>query len=142
MSNCSTQYLEDAIDSEKSQRMIKELVKYIRDSRVKFDAIVFRGMSGALVAPIVAYKMKKPLIMCRKGSDDSHSGIKVEGFSQPKTYIIIDDFICTGATLAAIVKTLRDAGSEPGNTTTWGRAKCVGAFLYRSINSTSRTPVP
>ena len=73
--------------------------KRIIKSKVKFDAIAFRGMSGAIIACPVASIFKKPLIIVRKSIKNCHSSRQVEGFIDAKKYIIVDDFIETGKTI-------------------------------------------
>jgi orotate phosphoribosyltransferase len=82
-----------------------------------FDSIAFRGMSGALCAPTLAVRMKKNLIMVRKEGDKNHSGSLVEGFSNSKRYIIVDDFIDSGNTVCEIVKAVKKFSPK---------AKCIG----------------
>jgi phosphoribosylpyrophosphate synthetase len=67
-------------------------------------------MSGALIAPIVAHELNKPIVLVRKPKEDNHSGYPVEGV-EFKTYIIIDDFIETGATIRSIILALNTASS-------------------------------
>lgn len=68
-----------------------------------FDTIAFRGFSGAIIGTSVAQQMDKQMILVRKPGDDSHSGHKVEGHKGVKKYIILDDFIDSGATKRAII---------------------------------------
>lgn len=78
-------------------------------SKIDFDAIAFCGMSGALIAPVLAHKMGKELLMVRKnaGNDGSHSAKFVEGYVRAnQKVVIIDDLISTGATLQNIVRGL------------------------------------
>jgi len=71
---------------------------------IEFDTIAFRGMSGALVAPIVARDLKKEIILVRKTGEDNHSGYSLEGHIGAKKYVILDDFISTGKTVREIIK--------------------------------------
>lgn len=91
----------------------------------EFDAIAFRGMSGALIAPVVASRLKKSLIMVRKPNDDSHSTHKVEGDSAARRYIILDDFCCNGDTQRAIREAI---------TTFAPKAVCLGVLEVDNIN--------
>jgi hypothetical protein len=68
-----------------------------------FDAFAFRGNSGALLAAPLAVKMEKSLILVRKTKDTSHSGLLVEGDLGARRYIIVDDMICSGDTVRAII---------------------------------------
>jgi hypoxanthine phosphoribosyltransferase len=86
----------------------------------KFDSIAFRGMSGAIVAPIIAMKLKKNLIMVRKNGEETHSLSKVEGFSRSKRYIIVDDFIESGETAANIYFEVKDFAPK---------AECIGLLV-------------
>jgi hypoxanthine phosphoribosyltransferase len=95
----------------------------IRDKRIKgalkniklrnergdvFDAIAYRGASGAITASIIAYKLKKPLILVRKPEDNKgHSPYSVEGPKVVKRYLIVDDFMSSGSTYEAIRNAIR-----------------------------------
>lgn len=70
-----------------------------------FDAIAFTGSSGAALAYPLSYLMKMPLIHVRKGSSHYSRG-KIEGTVSSKRYIIIDDFIETGASIKRIIKAI------------------------------------
>ena len=93
--------------------------------QVKFDAIAFRGMSGAAVAYPVSVLGGYHLISVRKGR--RHHGAKVEGSESRdiKRYIILDDFINTGKTVRAIAYAVK---KEKGFTDT--SPECVGIALY------------
>lgn len=131
------EYIEGGLDLIKRKYVISRLIKEIRKSRIKFDAIVFRGMSGALVAPSVADKMKKPLVVCRK-SDNHHSSYSVE-FTERwfENFIIIDDLISSGTTILTILKMIDDEWEktkEENPTVEVARPKCVGIFLYHTYS--------
>ncbi len=97
--------------------VIKGVVDSILQSGVQFDTIAFRGMSGALIAPSVADQLDKPLCMSRKEIDNSHSTYWCEGHAAICNYIIIDDLICSGDTIRALIDSIPNA-------------TCVGIFLY------------
>ena len=75
---------------------------------IRFDSIAFRGMSGAIIAPFIAAKLNKQLIMVRKNDNSAHSICRVEGYSKVKRYIIVDDFVETGKTAATIYFEIKD----------------------------------
>lgn len=100
-------YLKNAMDSKQLPTLIRQLKKNIHESGVEFNAIAFRGMSGALVAPLLALRMKKGLIVCRKSSEQAHAG-PVEGHLQGGGYIIVDDFKASGRTICSIDKVIQD----------------------------------
>jgi len=79
------------------------MAKAIRKSGIEFDAIAFRGNSGALLASPLATLLKKHLILVRKNTADSHSYTTVEGCSKRNCrYIIVDDLIASGKTVQEI----------------------------------------
>lgn len=82
---------------------VEQVCETMRQSNIDFDAIAFRGMSGALIAPAVAARMHKGVLCIRK-MDDTHAG-ECEGLLiDDLHYVILDDFISSGRTLGKIVK--------------------------------------
>lgn len=73
-------------------------------SKHEFDAVAFRGLSGALVAPSIALAMGKTMIAVRKDGENCHSNHHVEGDHGAEKYVIIDDFISSGKTCREIVQ--------------------------------------
>lgn len=99
---CQSAYLWNALTPENRRQVIAAAVRVLRPHAAEFDAIVFRGMSGALIAPSVADRLKKNLVMVRKPEDGSHhSCFTVEGVASER-YVIVDDFISTGNTIDQI----------------------------------------
>lgn len=90
-------------------------------SQFEFDAIAFRGMSGALVAPIIARELGKTLICVRKPDEKCHSSRLVEGDSGARSYVIIDDFIDYGTTVRKIFTAVGEFAPQ---------AKCLGTFQF------------
>lgn len=111
--------------------IVENAVKCLKG--VKFDTIVFRGFSGAVVGPAVALRLRKPWVLVRKVGDSSHSPRAVEG-NVSGSYVIIDDFIDTGETVDKITSTFSDG-------------LCVGVYLYSPswlkgcVLSSSRTAI-
>ena len=64
----------------------------------EFDTIALRGMSGALMAPILSIILGKPFTMVRKEGEGSHSSLPIEGCISFQTYVIVDDFVVSGET--------------------------------------------
>lgn len=88
-------------------------------SKYDFDAIAFQGLSGALIAPIIAMQMDKTLIAVRKPNEECHSLYRVEGDVAARRYIIVDDFISSGNTVRAILNAVYYVNSS---------AKCLGVL--------------
>jgi adenine/guanine phosphoribosyltransferase-like PRPP-binding protein len=78
---------------------IEKIIEVLK--RYDFDAIAFRGLSGALVAPTVAMLMDKTLLAVRKG-ERCHSSHTVEGDYNAQRYVILDDMISSGDTVKDI----------------------------------------
>jgi adenine/guanine phosphoribosyltransferase-like PRPP-binding protein len=111
-------YLEDVIRTERLRRTVKKAVKIL--SRRRFDSIAFQGMSGALIAPVLAIALNKTMIMVRK--EKSHSYRFVEGDEGARTYIIVDDFTASGRTIKNIYKRVSKFAPQ---------ASCIGVYFYR-----------
>lgn len=96
-------YLVHRSTSELDHR-VQEILIDLRPFESKFKTIVVRGLSGIVPGAIVAHTMGKNLCVIRKPNETTH-GYRVEGeFKKP--YIILDDFVVTGATIAAIMDTV------------------------------------
>jgi len=93
--------------------------------RQEFDSIAFRGMSGAVSAPIIALALKKNLILVRKPEDRTHSQYRVEGFNASRRYVIVDDFISTGETARAIRDSIYNFAHH---------AKCIGVLPIQRLD--------
>ena len=99
----------------KLRRAVREAVKALK--KLQFDAIAFSGASGTLLAPPIALRMNKTLLLVRKTITDSHSSHYVEGDIGARRYIIVDDFMSMGITARRILKHIKN--NAP-------RAKCIG----------------
>jgi hypothetical protein len=83
-----------------------------------YDTIYVTGQSGIVPGSIAAWMLKKSLAILRKGGERSH-GNSLErdtSISEPRV-IIIDDFLCTGNTMARLLRR-------------WPVAKVVAVVLY------------
>lgn len=89
----------------------------------RFEAIAFRGVSGALIAPVLSIMMGKKLVCVRKPDERSHSDYPVEGaIADLGSYVIVDDFMASGETARHIIKAIYE--QEP-------HARCIGLFEAR-----------
>ncbi len=100
-------YLDELFDLGQKRRIVNRILRTLRChiKKTPFDAIVVRGLSGMLIGPEIAARMDLPLIVCRKG-ESSHGNSDIEMsramyLSNPSLrYVILDDFICSGETVA------------------------------------------
>lgn len=110
---------------------VEHVVEVLTPHAERFEGIVVRGISGMMVGPMVASRMRKPWCIIRKPGDGTHSDHKtVEGWHNFKTYLIIDDLIATGGTVKLIQTTLRDHARAYPNKWERGIPECVGIYLY------------
>jgi len=123
-------YLRPIFTIEQYVRLVNKMARRLQ--RREFEAIAFRGTSGAAMAYPLSLKLKKPLICVRK--DGSHSSLRVEGAYGVRTYVIVDDLIDTGATMDKIIKGVKAAYVRNHEKLV---PQCVGIFLY-SANYSSR----
>ena len=101
---------------------------------VDFDAIAVRGVSGLTRGSIIAHLMCKGLIVVRK-RESRHSCMDVEGavIRRGGHWIIVDDFVMSGSTVAAILEAViqKDFGATVDNClgvycTNWGHLRDLG----------------
>jgi hypoxanthine phosphoribosyltransferase len=104
-------YFASILNPAKLKKVIRKLCENIKEFQktTKVDAIAIRGLSGSLIGGILSHKLGIPLMCVRKGK--SHSDYRVETFLteyKPEiNYIIIDDLICSGGTIKAIIKEVK-----------------------------------
>lgn len=94
---------------------IRQAMKILRPMADQFEGIAFRGASGMFPGPILALRLRKSIILVRKG-EETHSTYPVEGDRAVKSYIIVDDQIATGSTIEAIMHGVRSfaaIGNKP-----------------------------
>jgi hypoxanthine phosphoribosyltransferase len=68
--------------------------------------LVFRGWSGGLIVPILAFQFDNlhPIVV-RKNNETKHTSDKLEGELSLDAYIVIDDFVSSGETLRELKQT-------------------------------------
>ena len=83
----------------------KALAKLIKKD---FSHVACTGVSGMSIAPCFALEQQKGLIVIRKTRQNSHAEVEVEGcpYGMPFNYVIVDDFMCSGATVARILENM------------------------------------
>ncbi len=87
----------------------------------RFDAFVCCGVSGLLLAPMLALHMGKRLAVVRKKSDVNHSEFNVEStLLEYDRWIFIDDIIASGTTLHFVRRSMQHIGFDAE----------VGTYLY------------
>ena len=111
---------------------------------IKFDAIAFRGMSGASMAYPVSFLTGIPLLQIRKMTEKSH-GNNVEGSGDIiRKYIILDDFIFSGETVRSIITEInkearRLATFQYSQPEMVKPPECIGITLYTGIDPDNKS---
>ncbi len=82
---------------------IERIVGKLAEKTGTFDSIAVSGASMMLIASVVAYRLKKNIILVRKEEEERNSKCSVEGQTDQR-YIIIDDLIASGRTLKYVIK--------------------------------------
>ena len=129
MNICCADHLVPMLNPKQARYTVKQVIKMIRTMGLRFDAIACRGVSGLLIAPIVAMRLNKTLLIVRK-KEETHSHFEVEGNHGAKHYIILDDFIESGDTVKEIAKAIHKVNPT---------AHCVGYIAYKRLSELPRT---
>ncbi len=110
------------LEHSKRERTIDKAIKSLKRAKIKFDTIVSCGLSGALVAPVVAAALEKQLVIVRKGERTHGDEVEIEWNSDVGNYLIIDDLVESGRTIKRIRATVDGPHKYEGN--------CVGVYFY------------
>ena len=108
--------------------------------QASIDAIVCSGVSGAGVAFPLSMLTRIPVFIVRKEREQSHSSCNVECSSiatfQKRTlnYLVVDDFICSGATVQRILDYMTSIKSRYHEVK---NINCQGLLLYMNHHENS-----
>lgn len=111
-------------------RLVKEsaaVISNLRNQNPRIEALAATGHSGLLLMGALSHVLQMPQIAVRRGQRETqHNPHIVNGFLGCKGYLIVDDLIDTGATIARIRESINRAASKMGIQT----PSCEGIFLY------------
>lgn len=135
MARIKTLYLTPVFDPDMFHRTVSQTVteaKRLKDKH-NFDTIAFCGMSGAAMAFLLAHQLRLPLLCVRKKNESSHyrsqmPSTLMEGNLDCQRYLLLDDFISSGATVNYVVESIAD---ELPN------AKCVAMLMYAAYGDST-----
>lgn len=99
-----TSYHESGFWIGQREKTVQRVAALIRKRKLIKLPIVVTGISGMSIGFPVAHKLGMKLAVVRKGRERSHASNCIEGYQPNKEYIILDDFIDTGATIRRIHK--------------------------------------
>lgn len=126
-------YTKHFVRPESLRATIESCVTYLEHNKLThaFDTIAFRGMSGAIVAPSVAMRLSKEVIMVRKPGESAHSSYNVEGNREARRVLIVDDFVNSGNTVRIIAEAVKTFVSE---SSVLGSVRIIGCLEYRNLD--------
>ncbi len=109
-------YLGDAL--RRPRATVEASVRFLAEHSNEFEGIVCTGLSGLLIAPMIAMELGKTLAVVRKrgdcGPDNNHSICGVETtIEMRQNWIFIDDIISTGNSVLRVRKEMVDLGYNP-----------------------------
>lgn len=111
-------YMDEAIDLASHPRRMANMIKKRIPESVEYDTIVGSGLSGILVVPGLAKALKKEWGVVRKESElqggTSHAEQLYEG-TMGRRWVLIDDFMCSGATVKRVVQAVHKTFHAPRN---------------------------
>ena len=108
------------------QRLSLAVPKMMRD--LEADAIVVTGKSGISLAFALKMLIDVPVVVVRKKGENSHgSSIEGDGFTDVQKYIVLDDFVSSGATVRQIQQDMYDRAAVCN-----GHVVCVGVLEYHN----------
>lgn len=101
------------IRSEYFDRAVDETAEIVREAKlrlkgVQFDTFVATGLSGAVIAPVLARAMRKKFLVLRKPDDlSTHSSSRAVG-RLGRRWIFVDDFVSSGTTKKRVMGQIED----------------------------------
>lgn len=118
----SNYHVYGSFDKDKRKTIVAKVIRELR--HIDFDALAVRGVSGLIMAPIVAYLLNKHVIVVRKpkSEEHSHADMLVESPITTGKYVIFDDFVASGNTASEIHKQIKIACPD---------LVCVGGYVWR-----------
>ncbi len=130
LNRCYSLYLETVFEPDLFKRSVNDIVNILKT--IQYDAIVFRGNSGALMSGALSLRTGKPMVMVRKRGENNHSGMNTEGYQMVEKFVIIDDLISSGGTICSIWNDL--ISSRQNINSQAPLPKVVAIILYNEYN--------
>lgn len=103
-------YFNEAIDPSTRVEVVDRVVRDLSGTGI--DTIVVSGMSGVVVGAVAAIRLGVNLVIVRKPDDSTHSRDNIVGTIGNK-YVVLDDFVESGATVNRIVPFVRFVTAQP-----------------------------
>jgi len=126
-------HLRPAMNREERKETIEACIAKL--SHEEFDTIAFSGISGASIGFILAHMMDKEVISVRQPGVKRRAGNQYteEGYRHALKYIVVDDLISTGTTVARVIRGVRKIAPK---------AELAGILVYYNRVKIVRPPTP
>lgn len=99
---------------------VRRCLRALRPIESTFDVLLVTGLSGSIPAAVVAYLMRKEIVVLRKRDDRgdtlSHGSV-IEGsatYVEGMRYMILDDFVSNAGTLKRLLAAIPQDGKLAG----------------------------
>lgn len=104
----NSSYMSRIYDGKNYSNVLDRVVTALEELKAKHqvDTIAFSGTSGSAVSYTAGWATDLRLINVRR-NDGNHHGLPVEGYKWAKRYVIVDDFVSTGATIVRIIREVK-----------------------------------
>ena len=129
-------YFDSAFDINRFNATIKWIKRAVNEHFLLADCIAARGVSGVLPLMAICSKLKKYPWIIRKPTENAHSGNRINLPSENVSYIILDDFISTGAPVKAIIAEIE----KYAESNEMPVPKCLGVVCYQSDSQWRNLP--
>lgn len=125
-----TSYLYEIHDPKKLKKTLAWVVRTLKKIQAKtpFDSIVVTGTSGVSLGYAAAAELGCYVTNIRKADRSHGSSCKIEGLTNPRTYVFLDDFLCGGATYRRVCRIIKDVNGKkilPIAIVLWKHVGCV-----------------
>lgn len=125
-------YFNLAFDSEAD--LIANAERTLNGLNIDFDSMAAIGMSGHMVLPLLARHFGVPFMAIRKPGVNCHDDHGIGQYGRGaigRRWILVDDFVCTGATVETARRQV-DAAIEQHNQNTINKfdSEFVGVYCY------------
>ena len=118
-------YLDDVFDP---GRLVEDARSHLVTAQVFFDTLVGTGLSGALIIPILALELGVDYALVRTTGDSRHARTSIEGFLG-RSWLFVDDHICTGSTFRRVHRAITAAAQAEGHATSLAGSYCYQRAL-------------
>lgn len=109
--NYTTSYMRPIMGDELDDTL-RDFRRTLEEADVQVDTVVGRGLSGAMIVPVLARYLGCDFLVVRKRGDGTHAGSRMEG-ALGERWAFVDDFYSTGETFKETWKAIEGQLDSP-----------------------------